>query len=41
MLCGGQLSESDSEMVGIVQSVEEIFVKWMNVLQTRETVEDG
>lgn len=28
-------------MVGIVECVEEILVEWVNVLQTRETVEDG
>lgn len=28
-------------MVGIVECVEEILVEWVDVLQTRETVEDG
>lgn len=28
-------------MVGIVEGVEEILVEWVDVLQTRETVEDG
>jgi hypothetical protein len=41
MLGGGHLTEGDSEMVGIVEGVEEILVERMDVLQTRETLEDG
>lgn len=28
-------------MVGIIEGVEEIFVKWMNVLQARESFQDS
>jgi hypothetical protein len=36
-----QLTESDLEMVGIVQGVEEIFMERMDVLEAGETLEDG
>lgn len=35
------MTEGDSEMVGIVKSVEQILVERVDVLQARETVEDG
>ena len=41
MFCGGKLTEGDSEMVGIVKSVEQILVERVNVLEARETVKDG
>lgn len=28
-------------MVGIVEGVEEIFVEWMDVLQTRKAIKNG
>lgn len=36
----GELTQRNAEMVGIVKSVEEIFVERMNVLKLRETLED-
>jgi len=41
MLRGGQLTEGDPEMVGIVKGVEQIFVERVDILKTRETVKDG
>lgn len=35
-----QLSESDAKMVGIVEGIEKILVKRVDILQTREVVED-
>ena len=29
---GRYLAKSDSEVVGIVESIEEVFMKWVNVL---------
>lgn len=40
VLCGGQLAESDAEMVGIVEGVEKILVERMDILQPWESVEN-
>jgi hypothetical protein len=40
MLRSRALSEGNSKMVGIVESIQEILVEWVNVLQTREGIED-
>lgn len=40
-LCCRQCSEGNFEMVGIVKSVEQIFVERVDVLQSRKPVEDG
>lgn len=40
MLCGRELTEGDSEMVCIVQSIEEILVEWVDILKAREPVQD-
>lgn len=40
VLGGGQLTQGNSEMVGIVESVEQILVERMDVLQSWEAVED-
>jgi hypothetical protein len=36
-----KLTESNSEMVGIVESVEQILVERVDVLQAGEALEDG
>lgn len=41
MLGGGELTKGDSEVVGIVESVEKILVERMNILQAGKAVEDG
>ena len=41
MLCCRELSEGDSEMVGVVESVKEILMKGVNILQSWETFEDS
>jgi hypothetical protein len=40
MFCGRQLPEGYSEVVCIVESVEEVFVEGMDVLQAGEAVQD-
>lgn len=40
VLCGRQLAESYSEVVRIVEGIEEIFVKGVDVLQTWEAIEN-
>ena len=40
MLCGRELTESYSEVVCVVEGVEEIFVEGMDVLQPREAVKN-
>ncbi len=40
MLCGRELAESYSEVVCVVEGVEEIFVERMNVLQPREAIKN-
>ncbi len=40
VLCGGQLAKGDTEMVGVVKSVEEILVEWVNVLKAWETLKN-
>ena len=40
MLCGRELAESYSEVVCVVEGVEEIFVEGMDVLQPREAVKN-
>ena len=40
MLCGSQLAEGDTEVVGIVEGVEKILVERMDVLKSWETVEN-
>ena len=40
MFGSGQLTQSDAEMVGVVEGVEQVFVERMNVLQTRKAAED-
>lgn len=39
MLCGRQLAESDSEMVGIVECVQEILVERVDLIDARKTLE--
>jgi hypothetical protein len=41
VLGGGELTEGDLEVVGIVEGVEEILVERVDVLQTGEALEDG
>lgn len=41
VLCGGELTERNAEVVGIVERVEQILVERMDILQSRETLEDG
>lgn len=36
-----ELTESDAEMVGIVEGIEEIFVERVDVLESWETLENG
>jgi hypothetical protein len=38
MLRGRELAECYSEMVGIVEGIEEIFVERMDILETWESV---
>jgi hypothetical protein len=38
VLCGGKLTEGDSKMVGVVESVEEILMKGVDILEAREAV---
>ena len=40
MLCGRQLAERNSEMVRIVEGVQQITVKRMDIIQSRECLED-
>lgn len=41
MLRSRQLTQGDSEMVGIVKSVEQVLVEGMDILQSRETLKNG
>lgn len=41
MLGRGELTKGDSEVVGIVEGVEQILVERMDILQTGKAVEDG
>lgn len=41
MLGGRQLTKGNLEVVGIVERVEEILVEGMDVLEARETVQNG
>ena len=41
VLGGGKLTESDAEMVGIVEGVEKILVERVDVLEPGKALEDG
>jgi len=41
MLGRGYLAEGNPEMIRIVERVHQILVEWMNVLQSREAIENG
>ena len=38
VLCGGKLAEGDPKMVGVVESVEEILMERVDILESREAV---
>ena len=38
VLRGGELSEGNPEMIGVVEGVEEIFVERVDILKSREAV---
>ena len=41
MLGSRHLAEGNAEVVGIVKSIEQVLVEGVNILQPRETLEDG
>lgn len=41
MLCGRELTKGNAEMVGIVESVEEVLVEGMDFVDSGERLEDA